>query len=136
MNFWMGEILGYVEYMGAVRESECMLAVCLVEGGHSSSVLDRERILDAVTENCTGCWSQQIFVIVRHKLLNSEQIFRLLLILMQIGWGGTAMLRAGLQELYYYGNRKLISYFLVHVYCISNFTKIKCMMLILFQEEV
>ena len=38
----MGEILGYVEYMGAVRESECMLAVCLVEGGHSSSVLDRE----------------------------------------------------------------------------------------------
>ena len=49
---------------------------------------------------------------------------------------GTAMLRAGLQELYYYGNRKLISYFLLHVYCISNFTKIKCMMLFLFQEEV
>ena len=40
----MGEIFGYVEYMGAVRDSECMLAVFWIEGGHSSSVLDRERM--------------------------------------------------------------------------------------------
>ena len=35
MKFSMGAIFGYVKYMGAVRERECMLAVCWIEGSHS-----------------------------------------------------------------------------------------------------